>query len=362
MVRGLGFGVIRRFTVAFLLFLCIALVCGCGNRDTALNDKEAAAIADISGMDAAVFSDITREVLTKERAAKFPAATKVYKNGDLCAFIVKPVAYNGPITLALVIDGGSSETIGMRIVEHNETLHYVRDMESSWFVERFAGRHANEYLVPVKLTAQESREIVAITGATVTTEGIVNGVNAAFGVYREFVLGQEAEAVPLMVRFEPGKGDGPTETESIAIRAYGTVLAEISLVDIRELPSVRRTMSIHSTAGVTQHSFRGTLLSNVLNLADPYLVDEYSMALAVGVDDYISGISMDEIRAENNVFVMYEDNDEPLLKKNGEPGAMRIVVINDIFGQRFTNYLLEIVLESDKTGVRSWVWFEKDDG
>jgi hypothetical protein len=58
---------------------------------------------------------------------------------------------------------------------------------------------------------------------------------------------------------------------------------------------------------------------------------------------------MDEVRAENNVFIMYEDNDEPLLKRNGEPGAMRIVVINDIFGQRFTNYLLEIVLESEAT-------------
>jgi len=36
-----------------------------------------------------------------------------------------------------------------------------------------------------------------------------------------------------------------------------------------------------------------------------------------------------------------------LLRRNGEPGAMRIVVIDDFFGQRFTNYLLEIVLEKD---------------
>jgi hypothetical protein len=104
-------------------------------------------------------------------------------------------------------------------------------------------------------------------------------------------------------------------------------------------------MGIHSTAGVTLHSFRGTLLSNVLNLIDADLLKEYEWALAVGVDDYISDIGMDEIEAENNVFVMYEDNDEPLQRKSGEPGAMRVVVINDVFGQRFTNYLLEIVLE-----------------
>jgi len=150
-----------------------------------------------------------------------------------------------------------------------------------------------------------------------------------------------------MVRFEPGLGDGPVESENLAIRAYGTVLAEISLDDIKELPSVRRTMSIHSTAGVTQHNFRGTLLSNVLEFVDNDLMDQYGWVLAIGVDDYTSGINMDEVRAENNVFIMYEDNDQPLMKRNGEPGAMRIVVFNDVFGQRFTNYLLEIVLENE---------------
>ena len=85
----------------------------------------------------------------------------------------------------------------------------------------------------------------------------------------------------------------------------------------------------------------------MLALVDPEITDRYHLAFAIGVDDYISGISMDEVRSENNVYVMYEDNDLPLLKKNGEPGAMRIVVVNDMFGQRFTNYLLEIVLESE---------------
>jgi len=319
---------------------------GCGRKDTALSDAEASAITAISGVDPAGFRDISSEVMTKERAAKFPAVAKVFRYDNLYAFIVKPIGYNGPITIALVIDGGNGESVGMRIVGHVETLHYVRDMDSAWFIERFAGKQSREYLSLVRLAAQSDNEIVAITGATVTTEAVLNGVNAAFGVFQEYVLGQAAEAVPYMVRFEPGRGDGPVETETLAIRAYGVVLAEISLEDIRALPSVRRTMSIHSTAGVTQHSFRGTLLSNVLDLADPELMENYRFALAVGADDYISGISMDEIRGENNVFVMYEDNDAPLLKKNGEPGAMRVVVISDVFGQRFTNFLLEIVLEN----------------
>jgi len=317
-------------------------------QDTALTEAEGHAITGICGVDHSEFTDISSEVLTTARGAKFPAVAKAYKGGDLYAFIVKPVAYNGPVTLALVIDGETGKSVGMSIVAHTETQHYVRDMESSWFTGRFSGKPVLEYLKLVRLRARAENEIVAITGATVTSEGIVNGVNAAFGVYQEYILGKTAADVPYMVRFEPGEGDGPVETGSLTFRAYGIVLAEISLDEIRTLPSVKRTMSVHSTAGVTLHAFRGTLLSNVIELIDPELMEEYSWVLAVGVDDYISGIGMDELKAENNVFVMYEDNDEPLQKKNGEPGGMRIVVLDDVFGQRFTNFLLEIVLENEE--------------
>ena len=330
-----------------LLVFMFSVLPGCNRHSTELTDAEADAIAGIIGVAADVFSDVSGDVLTKELAERFPAVDKVYKYENLYAFIIKPIGYNGPITLALVIDSASGESVGLRVVEHNETPHYVRDMDSMWFMDRFAGKSVNDYLTLARLHAMSESDIVAITGATVTTEGVINGVNAAFGVYEETVLGQTAGDVPYMVRFEPGQGDGPVETGSLAIRAYGVVLAEIGLEEIRALPSVRRTMSIHSTAGTTQHSFRGTLLSNVLDFVDPGLKEQYSWVLAVGVDDFISGISMDEVMAENNVFIMYEDNDQQLPMKNGDPGAMRIVVINDIFGQRFTNYLLEVTLENE---------------
>jgi len=328
--------------------VCLAAVSsGCARQDTSLTEKESAAISAITGTDLRGFRDVTADVLPKARRDRFPAVSKVYQNGSLYAFITKPVAYNGPVCLALVIDGDRDESAGMRIVEHTETLHYVRDMESDWFTGRFAGKSVREYLKAARLTARDDRDIVAITGATVTTEGIINGVNAAFGVYQEYALEEPAGDVPYMVRFEPGDGDGPVETGSLAFRAYGLVLAEISIDEIRALPSVKRTMRIHSTAGVTQHEFRGTLLSNIMGLADPVMTEEYSWILAIGVDDYSAGISMDEVTAENGVYVMYEDNGEPLQKRNGEPGGMRVVVLNDVFGQRFTNYLLEIVLESN---------------
>lgn len=337
----------RLQTIALLLIVCLG-VCGCA-AERALSEDETAAFARLFAVEPPQLTDITDTVLTKERTEKFPAVVKVYEteSGDW-AVISEPVAYNGPVTLAIAIDASAGETIGMEIVSHMETDHYVRDMENEWFTARFAEKNAQTYLRPARLRAESEADIVCITGATVTTEGIVNGVNAAMGLFCEAVRGMEMDAVPLKVRFEPDSASGPQETGSIAIRAYGVVLGEVSLDEIRAMPSVKRTMSIHSSQGVTQHSFRGTLLVNVLDALDPALKEEYDFITAVGVDDYAAGIRMEEVRKENGVFLMYEDNDEPLPRLDGSDGAMRVVVLDDVFGQRFTNYMLEIVLEKDE--------------
>lgn len=292
------------------------------------------------------FTIVTKEVITGERKEKFKAVKKVFTTpeGDY-AFISKPVAYNGPVTLAVVIDRKTGTTVGMKIIEHMETEHYVRDMNNNWFTERYAGKKIDPYLQLVHLEAVRDNQIIAITGATVTTEGITNGVNACLGIYKEAVLGQKASTVPYMVKFEKEEGEGPEETGSLAIRAYGVVLGEASLEKIKEMPSVTRTMNIHSTSGTTRHRFKGTLLANVIAAVDPELLNKYQSVQPVGVDDYMSNISMDEVLAENAVYLIYEDNGKPLLTKDGKPGAMRVIVLDDVFGQRFTNYMIEIVLE-----------------
>ena len=338
----------RWLVTGMVLLSFVWFLSGCTQKDTQLTREEGLAITEICSIDAGEFSDITTQVLNKSLAEKFPAVKKIaYNDEGLYAFILEPVAYNGPVTLALVIDEAINETVGLRVVRHDETYEFVRDMESKWFMDRFAQKPAAQYLRLVRLNTRADDEVVAITGATVTTEGVINGVNAAFGVYQEYILGQTAMEVPYKVLFEPGD-ELPIENSSLSIRAYGLILGEVPLEDIRKLPAVKRTMSIHSTAGITQHAFRGTLLSNVLELVDPALMEEYQWVLAVGVDSYLSGITMDEVKAENNVYVMYEDNDEPLPKKTGEPGALRVVVLDDFFGQRFTNYMLEIVLENEE--------------
>jgi len=330
-----------------MLMLPAAILSACGDIPEP-SETELEALNQIFGKDysSGDYKVITEDVMTENRKEKFKAVKKVFITPEEdYAFISKPFAYNGPVTLAVGIDAESNETIGIQIVEHEETEHYVRDMKNSWFIDRFEGKNIDRYLRPVKLESKKNNEIVAITGATVTTEGIINGVNACMGVYSEYKSGKTAEAVPYMVKFEREEGEGPEETGTVAIRSYGVVIGEISLEEIKKMPSVKRTMSIHSTSGTTNHSFRGTLLSNIIAAVDPELLTTYEWVQPVGVDDYLSDISMEEVLAENCVYVMYEDNGEPLKTKTGKDGAMRVVVLDDIFGQRFTNYLIEIVLE-----------------
>ncbi len=104
-------------------------------------------------------------------------------------------------------------------------------------------------------------------------------------------------------------------------------------------------MVINSTGGLTKHKFTGTPLLEVFNYVDPDIVKDYKRVITVGVDKYTSGVDMEEVLQKNNVLLIYEDNGMPLKSKKGDQETMRIVIVNDLYGQRFTNYMVEIQLE-----------------
>ena len=334
----------RLVSILLLVLSCCLAACS----STELSPEEAAALGELTG--GAALSDITRQTFARneEWQDKYRAVQKIYHTpaGDW-AVISAPVGYNGPISLALVIAAASGQTQGLSIVSHNETRHYVRGMEEGWFTDRFLDKQATDSLRVSRLEAKSREEVVAITGATVSTQAVVNGVNAALSLYDEAVLGHERPAVAYTVDFTAEEGEGPEENGVLTVRAYGLVLGEIALEQIQALPSVERRITIHSTAGETEHRFTGVLLSQVLNAVDPALTEEYDLIMTVGVDDYCSGIKMSEALKENAVYLVYADNGQPLPQKDGDPGGFRVIILDDFFGQRFTNYMLEIVLEKD---------------
>jgi len=131
----------------------------------------------------------------------------------------------------------------------------------------------------------------------------------------------------------------------IRIKAGNNLMGIVTLEDVKQLPAVKKKLAINSTLGITKHEFTCTPLSEVFNKIDPAIINEYKKIITIGVDNYTSAVKMDEVLEKNNVYLVYEDNGKPLKSKTGKEGTMRVVILNDIFGQRFTNFLVEMQLE-----------------
>ena len=186
---------IRGLLVIAVLCLFVFLLAGCGEQG--LTSEQRAAIVELTGESEII--DITGEVMNDELRAKFPAVRGVFTVGDNYVFLCTPHGYYKEIELIVVIDSLTDTVKGMRIVKHYESETYVRNFTGNWFTDRFTGKGTNIYLLLTKLEAKQDNEIVQITGATITTQAVINGVNAAIGLYREYVLKQESEAVPYRV-------------------------------------------------------------------------------------------------------------------------------------------------------------------
>lgn len=135
------------------------------------------------------------------------------------------------------------------------------------------------------------------------------------------------------------------ENEKIIIKANDNEIGEITLDEIKNLESYKRRVVINSSNGTETSDFRGVLLSDILNLIDSSLISTYDEAQIVGADGYYSNVTMEEIKKENKVFIMYADNEEPLKSLNGKVDSLRLIVLGDDFGQRYTNYVVEVRLQ-----------------
>lgn len=131
----------------------------------------------------------------------------------------------------------------------------------------------------------------------------------------------------------------------IVIKAGDTVLGVLTVADMQKLPAVQKKMVVQSTSGLTKHEFTGAPLLDALNSIDPGIPQKYTRIITKGIDNYTSGVNMSEVLRPNNVFIVYADYGKPLRTKTGGEGAMRIIIYQDEFGQRFTNFLTSLELE-----------------
>jgi electron transport complex protein RnfG len=94
-------------------------------------------------------------------------------------------AYNGGMMLLLDYDIESEKLLSLEVLKHQETYNYGGYATEEWFTQRFAEKSVARDLKVVKLAAREPQDIAVITGATITTAAIVDGVNRGFHVFRK---------------------------------------------------------------------------------------------------------------------------------------------------------------------------------
>ena len=143
-------------------------------------------------------------------------------------------------------------------------------------------------------------------------------------------------------------GLAPQRTEDGTLRfLFGDeVLATIDLNAIKALPAKNKNMTVQTTSqGTLKEEFTGAQLSDVIKLFDPEALTKYTTLTAYGADGYFSRLKMSEVLEYSNVYIVYLNHGEPLERLDGEDGSLKIVVTADTYGQRFTNYLVDIVFE-----------------
>lgn len=98
--------------------------------------------------------------------------------------------YNDLIRLCVALDLQEQKILSVSILEHQESDNYGAYAAEDWFLGRFAGKTVAKDLQVVKMAAKSREDVVAVTGATVTSAAVVSGVNAALAVYREYGRGE----------------------------------------------------------------------------------------------------------------------------------------------------------------------------
>lgn len=190
-----------RRTVSSICIWLIALLAGCSSA-ASISEKELEVLNEIIA-DHVGAHQIFGLSLNQEAAEKFPSVKKMLRvqgsQGSFYAVLVSPQGYRAPIDLMVVINAEKNEVTGIKIIQQDETPGYGEWLAEKWFTDRFRQKTVEKYLERTVLEAKKPNEIIQITSATITTQAVLNGVNSAMGVYRETVLGEKADPVPLKV-------------------------------------------------------------------------------------------------------------------------------------------------------------------
>jgi len=111
----------------------------------------------------------------KEKALKL-AIREILPEGKGRAIAVDPAGYSGPIEMLVGI-GDDGRVKGVKILKISETPGLGLNADNSRFLSQFKGKTVDD-----KLKAKF--DVQAITGATITTQAVADGVREALEEFR----------------------------------------------------------------------------------------------------------------------------------------------------------------------------------
>lgn len=252
----------------------------------------------------------------------FPGVKRAYEvDGQMKAYVASCVGYNGPIDVLVAIDDETGELIGIEILNHEESLDYAEHIEKDWFLDRFKNIVIDKYLNLVVLDKENPEDIVQVTGATISSQAVVNAVNAAIGAYQYKINNVEMERVADVVPQEMWQKD----TNSFAIN-WGKDSIRIDVEKIKEYDQVEMDVVLINTTGTeTDLKVKGPTLRHVLEVEGMDLSDYEGVGIT-GRDGYYTMVDRGKLEA-SDVILAWQVNGKDL-KEEEKP--VRVAIPNEL--------------------------------
>lgn len=134
------------------------------------------------------FEEIDEVLLTNIKGKYAPIVDGhiAYKNAEVIGYSFKTESSGYGDNPIVAITGINSDgTIaGIDVVTHSETPGFGQAIEEDFYQDTFKGKATESELIPVDNPVAEN-EVMLITGSTISSKGILTGINAAREVYRE---------------------------------------------------------------------------------------------------------------------------------------------------------------------------------
>lgn len=249
----------------------------------------------------------------------FPAIEKIYAIDDKpAAFVASGTGYEGTIKVLIVMDNSEEKIAGIRVLEQGDTPLYADSIKESWFTDKFKGLGLSEYLNRVVLDPQKPTDIVQVTGASLSSQAVINNVNSALGAWNYFNANIKMNPVDNFISQEMWEKD----ENSFMICWPENNSIRITIEDLAQYPQVTRETILHKTTGIKiDTKATGPLLTDILK-KNGIDINAYEGIGITGRDNYYAMISKEIIENRDIILgTMIDDKELPIEEK-----PVRIVI------------------------------------